>query len=89
MASYAKETEKTGVQHVESPDDLSPKENAAFNGFIQEAKLATEQEQAMSLWQGIKLYPKAIGWSVLLSTAIIMEGYGMFNLTHISNVCPC
>jgi hypothetical protein len=30
----------------------------------------------MSLWQGIKLYPKAIGWSVILSTAIIMEGYG-------------
>jgi MFS transporter, SP family, general alpha glucoside:H+ symporter len=25
--------------------------------------------------QGIRLYPKAIGWSLLLSTAIIMEGY--------------
>ena len=83
MASYLKEVEHVGAQRVESPDNLSPKENAAFNGFIQEAKLATEEELAMSLWQGIKLYPKAIGWSVLLSTAIIMEGYGMFNLTSL------
>jgi SP family general alpha glucoside:H+ symporter-like MFS transporter len=30
----------------------------------------------MTLMQGIKLYPAAIAWSVLLSTAIVMEGYG-------------
>jgi SP family general alpha glucoside:H+ symporter-like MFS transporter len=29
----------------------------------------------MTLWQGLKLYPKAVGWSAFLSTAIIMEGY--------------
>lgn len=29
----------------------------------------------MTLWQGIKLYPKAIGWSILISTCIVMEGY--------------
>src|SRR5450432_3265567 len=29
----------------------------------------------MTLWQGLRIYPKAVGWSILLSTAIIMEGY--------------
>jgi SP family general alpha glucoside:H+ symporter-like MFS transporter len=46
------------------------------NLLIQDARIATRNEHEMSLLEGIKLYPKAIGWSVLLSTAIIMEGYG-------------
>jgi SP family general alpha glucoside:H+ symporter-like MFS transporter len=36
---------------------------------------ATAKEHDMTLWQAIRLYPKAIGWSIFLSTAIIMEGY--------------
>ncbi|RWA07224.1 hypothetical protein EKO27_g7891 [Xylaria grammica] len=43
--------------------------------LIRNARLATEKEHNMSLLQGIKLYPKAIGWSVLISTCIVMEGY--------------
>ncbi|KLJ13550.1 MFS transporter, SP family, general alpha glucoside:H+ symporter [Blastomyces silverae] len=39
------------------------------------AKLATDKEQRMTLLQGIKLYPKAVAWSVLISTCIVMEGY--------------
>ncbi|KAK8157300.1 hypothetical protein IWX90DRAFT_442255 [Phyllosticta citrichinensis] len=39
------------------------------------AKAATEKEQSMTLLEGIRLYPKAIGWSVLISTCIVMEGY--------------
>lgn len=38
------------------------------------AKNATEKEHQMSLWQGIKLYPKAVAWSMLISTCIVMEG---------------
>ena len=41
---------------------------------IQGAKTATEKEQKMTLMQGIKLYPKAIAWSILISTCIVMEG---------------
>ncbi|KAJ5263561.1 hypothetical protein N7478_011166 [Penicillium angulare] len=40
-----------------------------------EAKLATEAEHKLSFREAIKRYPKAIGWSILFSTAIIMEGY--------------
>ncbi|KAG5297983.1 trehalose transporter [Histoplasma ohiense] len=39
------------------------------------AKLATDKEQRMTLLQGLKLYPKAAAWSVLISTCIVMEGY--------------
>lgn len=42
-----------------------------------EAKHATEKEQQMSLLKALKLYPKAIGWSVLVSSTIIMEGYDL------------
>jgi SP family general alpha glucoside:H+ symporter-like MFS transporter len=40
-----------------------------------DANKATQSEQNMTLMQGLRLYPKAVGWSVLLSTAIIMEGF--------------
>lgn len=40
-----------------------------------DATRATKSEQKMTLLEGIRLYPKAIAWSVLLSGAIIMEGY--------------
>ncbi|KAI2640202.1 sugar transporter-domain-containing protein [Xylaria nigripes] len=43
--------------------------------LINNARLATEKEHNMSLMQGIRLYPKAIGWSILISTCIVMEGY--------------
>jgi SP family general alpha glucoside:H+ symporter-like MFS transporter len=37
-----------------------------------EASQAAAAEHEMSLWQAIKTYPKAIGWSVLLSSTLIM-----------------
>jgi len=40
-----------------------------------DANKATQSEQNMSLRQGLRLYPKAVAWSVLLSAAIIMEGF--------------
>ncbi|KAH0277784.1 sugar porter family MFS transporter, partial [Aureobasidium melanogenum] len=40
-----------------------------------EAARATQSEVSMTLLQAIKTYPKAIGWSVLISTCIIMEGF--------------
>ncbi|RVD84815.1 uncharacterized protein DFL_003154 [Arthrobotrys flagrans] len=43
--------------------------------ILKQAREATEIEHNLTLWQNIRLYPKAIAWSVLMSTAIIMEGY--------------
>ncbi|CEI61013.1 Alpha-glucosides permease MPH3 [Fusarium venenatum] len=39
------------------------------------AKQAAEEEHSLTLLQAIRKYPKAVLWSVLLSTSIIMEGY--------------
>ncbi|CAJ2501383.1 Uu.00g042360.m01.CDS01 [Anthostomella pinea] len=48
-----------------------------FDLITIEAKAATQAEHAMPLRQAIKLYPKAILWSIFFSTAIAMEGYDL------------
>lgn len=42
-----------------------------------EASQAAHAEHEMSVLQAIKTYPKAIGWSVLVSSTLIMEGYDL------------
>lgn len=44
---------------------------------LAEGKKAARKEQSMTLWQAVRLYPKAVGWSVLLSSTLIMEGYDL------------
>jgi SP family general alpha glucoside:H+ symporter-like MFS transporter len=53
----------------------SPASNSSTTKVIQNAKAATDKERSMTLMQGIRLYPKAVLWSVLISTCIAMEGY--------------
>lgn len=60
------ETARTAEQ-VQTDDDL--KNELSF------AREANENEHKIGMWAGIKLYPKAMGWSVLLSTALVMEGF--------------
>lgn len=55
------------AKHLETSNDVAPgprtaTAGSAFLGTV-DAKQATIQEHQMSPWQGIKLYPKAIGWS--------------------------
>jgi hypothetical protein len=40
------------------------------------AKAASQAEHEMNFMQGVRLCPKAIAWSFLLSMTIVMEGYG-------------
>lgn len=47
------------------------------NLVLHRAQAALEEEHSMTLWSAVKSYPKAIGWSVLASTCIIMEGYDL------------
>lgn len=42
-----------------------------------EASKATRREHELSVKDAIRLYPKAIGFSLIFSTAIIMEGYDL------------
>ena len=59
-------------------DDIFWKLDAAVPDLAQltsNAIAATHSEHAMTVREGLRLYPKAIAWSMLLSLAIIMEGY--------------
>lgn len=62
--------EKTETKHSESPlqDAQVP---------VIDAKQAADAEQNMTLMKAIKTYPKAIGWSFLLSSTLILEGYDL------------
>ncbi|KIH87551.1 hypothetical protein SPBR_04862 [Sporothrix brasiliensis 5110] len=56
-------------------EDQDMADTKAANTVVGFAKSAAETEQKMTLLEGIRLYPKAIAWSMLISTCIIMEGY--------------
>jgi SP family general alpha glucoside:H+ symporter-like MFS transporter len=58
-----------------SSNEKNAHQESAVDSTIYNAKLATDKEHRMTLLQGIKLYPKAVFWSVLISTCIVMEGY--------------
>jgi MFS transporter, SP family, general alpha glucoside:H+ symporter len=49
--------------------------NGNINNLAHEARAATEAEHKMTFLEGVRLYPKAIAWSILLSLTIVMEGY--------------
>jgi SP family general alpha glucoside:H+ symporter-like MFS transporter len=44
---------------------------------LDDARQASNAEKEMGLWQALKLYPKAVAWSIGISAALIMEGYGI------------
>ncbi|KAJ5974173.1 hypothetical protein N7481_011383 [Penicillium waksmanii] len=57
------------------PSTDGPESDNAMAKIIQKARAATEKERKMGIWKGIKIYPKAVAWSILISTCIAMEGY--------------
>lgn len=48
-----------------------------LNTLIENANNDVEEERRMTIRDALRLYPKAIGWSVLLSLTIVMEGYDL------------
>jgi SP family general alpha glucoside:H+ symporter-like MFS transporter len=62
--------------------DISVEKSAAHqledtlgHGAVDEAKNATDEEHAQTLWQALSANRKAAMWSMLISMTIIMEGY--------------
>lgn len=55
--------------------DIERQNSVSMGKATNNAKSAAEAEHKMTLLQGIRTYPKAIAWSVLISTCIAMEGY--------------
>lgn len=55
--------------------DKTEKTRALARELLADAEDATNQEHESTFRQAIKLYPKAVGWSVVMSTALVMDGF--------------
>ncbi|KAF2217804.1 hypothetical protein CERZMDRAFT_80476 [Cercospora zeae-maydis SCOH1-5] len=69
-----KKTSDSSSMHVENVDDKT---------YIEIAQDAAAAEHSQTFWQAIKSEPKAVLWSVAVSTAIIMEGYDIVLVTSL------
>lgn len=61
------------VSHVEDPSPNQNNDN--WVEITQNAQKASDTEHSMTLMQALRIYPKAIIWSIGVSTAVIMLGY--------------
>ena len=73
-----------GPLHFPADDEL--KNSKSMEQTIINAKAATRKEHEMTLMQGVRLYPKAICWSLLISTCIAMEGYDVCLINNVSSL---
>lgn len=48
-----------------------------FVGMLDDARDATNMEHSMTIREAVRLYPYACAWSILASTALVMEGYDL------------
>lgn len=84
IAVNMSKTAAEDVTAVDGPIEVhDPEKNGVVDDFhggkldkiLAGAKSAATKEHNMTLMQGLKTYPKAVFWSVLISTCIVMEGY--------------
>lgn len=75
-----------GPLHFLASDELKATES--MEDTIINARAATEKEHNMTLLQGVRLYPKAIFWSLLISTCIAMEGYDVCLINNFYGFTP-
>ncbi|KAK9420540.1 putative Major facilitator superfamily (MFS) profile domain-containing protein [Seiridium unicorne] len=66
-------------QNIQEIGTAQTVDNAAFD-TVQDAARATQVEHQMGFFESLKLYRKGVAWSMLLSTAIIMEGFDLILL---------
>ncbi|GME79742.1 unnamed protein product [Ambrosiozyma monospora] len=71
-------------------DDALPETDAEINDYLakfldmsENANENERHEKAMGLKEGLKTFPKAVIWSIILSSTIIMEGYDISLLTSL------
>ncbi|EJT71349.1 hypothetical protein GGTG_10608 [Gaeumannomyces tritici R3-111a-1] len=75
---------------VAAEDDGGPADDVAvekerihnLEAMIEGAKRATENEHKMGLFEALRMYPKASAWSILISVAVIMEGFDVVLLSN-------
>jgi SP family general alpha glucoside:H+ symporter-like MFS transporter len=45
-----------------------------FGNLTQDAQQGTQFERKMTLWQAVRMYPKATAFSMIISLSLVMEG---------------
>ncbi|KAL8364826.1 hypothetical protein RB595_003890 [Gaeumannomyces hyphopodioides] len=65
-------------------DDVAAEKERIHNleAMLEGAKRATENEHKMGLFEALRMYPKASAWSILISVAVIMEGFDVVLLSN-------
>jgi len=71
------------IHHVQKVADREVEEKLGVSAVL-EAKQATEDEHAQTLWQALRENRKAVMWSMLISMTIIMEGLETLRLRHLT-----
>ncbi|KFY24633.1 hypothetical protein V491_02068 [Pseudogymnoascus sp. VKM F-3775] len=61
----------------------TPNSGANLSDLINDANHATHTEKTMTIYQAFKTYPKAVMFSIILSTAIVMEAYDVILLANL------
>jgi SP family general alpha glucoside:H+ symporter-like MFS transporter len=69
----ASSNEKTHLEDRIHQDEFATVKQTNFD----QAKRAANEEHQITLRQALRLHFKAVLWSVLLSTCIVMEGYDL------------
>ncbi|KAK9478017.1 general substrate transporter [Lipomyces japonicus] len=67
--------EKQNLDHVEYDNNLA----TAYTGknLVEDSKDYDDIEHQLTPREALKLYPKAIAWSLIISLTVVMEGYDM------------
>lgn len=71
----------TGVEAVRKDGSHADTRNKIA---ISQAQAATDKEHKMTLMEGLRTYPKAIAWSMVISLCIVMEA---FDVCLLNNFC--
>jgi SP family general alpha glucoside:H+ symporter-like MFS transporter len=74
MADDAGDIQTDGARAAPNPHNAADPSKTHGN-VVEHARAAAAKEQDMTLLEGIRLYPKAIAFSIIISTCIVMEGY--------------
>ena len=71
-----------------SKDGETPIEVRKLSIAAEEVREAIEVEHALTFWEAVRLYPKAIGWSMYFSLGVIMLGTSPFQHLETIAVSP-
>ena len=69
---------ETRINNLVSKEELNRRlscSNGNLNSMANDTRAVTAAEHKMTFLEGVRLYPKAMAWSTILSLTIVMEGY--------------